>query len=273
MDEVANQDGTEVDGGEAALDGFRTVLDVFSGPMDLLLHLVRRNEVDVLEIPIARITDQYLEVLRTMQMFDVNMAAEFLVMAATLMDIKSRSLLPEVRFEDEEPDDARDQLVRRLLEYKQFKEAAEALEALRRRHALKFARVPVVVEEEPEPFTPESLLENVDIWGLVSAYAEVVHQIELQEPQHIVYDDVPVSAYMDEIMDRLAQRGGASGSLAFLEFLETDRGRARTIGVFLALLELARRHQILLEQRDEDRSHILITLAPPSPESDDQAGQ
>ena len=258
------------DGGDASLDGFRTVLDVFSGPMDLLLHLVRRNEVDVLEIPIARITDQYLEVLRTMQMFDVNMAAEFLVMAATLMDIKSRSLLPEVRFEDEEPDDARDQLVRRLLEYKQFKEAAEALEALRRRHALKSARVPVLVVEEPEPFTPERLLEDVDIWGLVSAYAEVVHQIELHEPQHIVYDDVPVSAYMDEIMDRLAQRGGALG---FLELLETDRGRARLIGLFLALLELARRHQILLEQRDEDRSRILITLAPPRPESDDQTGQ
>ncbi len=108
--------GENPDPAQSSLGDFRAELDVFSGPLDLLLHLIKRNEVDILEITMAPITQQYLRVLHAMQAFDVNMAAEFLVMAATLMDIKSRMLLPESHLEEEPEADPRDELIRQLLQ-------------------------------------------------------------------------------------------------------------------------------------------------------------
>lgn len=245
---------------DLSVDRFRTELDVFSGPLDLLLHLIKRNEVDVLDVPVSSITDQYLQILRAMQMFDVNVAAEFLVMAATLMDIKSRSLLPEMSFEDEDEPDPGGELVRQLLQYKRFKQAAEQFEALRRQRALKFARVPVLPESEPEPVTPEKLLEDVNIWHVLTAYAEVVRQIELHQPAHIIYDDTPVASYMDELRGTLY---GRESGVDFLELFEIDRSRERVIGVFLALLELVQRREVLVDQDESERSHIRIAQAPP----------
>jgi len=242
----------------ASLEGFCAELEVFSGPLDLLLHLVKQNEVDVLEIPLSRITDQYLQVLRAMQMFDVNVAAEFLVMAATLMDIKSRSLLPEPPQEDEEEPDPRDELVRQLLRYRLFKEASGCLGRMAARRALRFGRAPVELPAPPERVRPERLLGNVTVWDLVSAYGEVLRQIRPPQQVRIVYDDVPISLYMEEVMGRLAEAGGP---VEFLEFFTPGTSRARCIGIFLALLELLARGRVVLAQPDGDRAHITIALA------------
>lgn len=260
MSESERELEPEVGGGVLPGEGFRAELDVFSGPLDLLLHLVRRSEVDVLEIPLSHLTDQYLQVVRTMQVLEVNVAAEFLVMAATLLEIKSRSLLPQETLE-EEGGDPRDELVHQLLQYKRFRELAATLEACRRRQALKYARPPAPVEEdEPEPPTPAQLLKDVSIWDLVSAYAEVVRQIELHQPAQIIYDEVPVSAYAEEIMARLAREGER---VSFLSLFEGDSSRRRLIGMFLALLELVRQRAIVVEQAEEEKSQILIAAAPP----------
>ena len=242
-----------------ALADFRAEMDVFSGPLDLLLHLIKRDEVDVLEVSLSEITDQYLRVLKAMQMFDVNVAAEFLVMAATLMDIKSRTLLPEAHLEDEEEEaDPRDQLVRQLLQYKRFREASATLAQMAQQRQKKFSRIPPDEDAEPDAAVAEKLLEDVSVWDLLSAYGEIVRQIELTQPQHIIYDDVPVRVYMDEVMQAMAKSGGRDD---FLNLLSRDGERGRLVGVFLAVLELARLGHVVLEQQEGDRSQISITLA------------
>jgi segregation and condensation protein A len=238
-----------------SLEDFRADLEVFSGPLDLLLHLVKREEVDVLEVPVSRITEQYLQTLRGMEMLDVNVAAEFLVMAATLMDLKSRTLLPETVEAGEEPD-PRDELVRQLLQYRRFKDASRRLRALGQRRSRRFSRPVTESVPEPRPVSMESLLAQVSIWDLVSAYSAVVRQIETARPAHIVYDDIPVADYMEEVMARVAGR-----EAEFLDFFRHDGSRSRVIGIFLALLELVRQRRVVLHQPEEENSRITITAA------------
>src|ERR671937_303942 len=126
-------------------------LDTFRGPLDLLLYLVKRNEVDIRDIPIARVTEQFLEHLRVLELIDVERAGDFLVMAATLMEIKSRMLLPRTEEEGEEEADPRLELVRQLIEYKKFKDAALLLEAQAERQSLRLSRLPVAPASAPDP--------------------------------------------------------------------------------------------------------------------------
>ena len=244
-------------------EGFRAELEVFSGPLDLLLHLIKCNEVDILEVPIAPITDQYLQVLRAMQLFDVNLAGEFLVMAATLMDIKSRSLLPETHLEDEGEPDPRDDLVRQLLEYKRFRDASQRLAEMARDRARMFGRDLPEDTSPPAPVSIEELLEGVSIWDLLSAYGELVRQIELKQPVQIVYDEVPVKAYMEQVLKTLKEAGG---QLGFLDFMALDQSRNRMIGILLAILELVRLHQIKVEQTENDRSQFVVVLCADNPD-------
>jgi len=271
MDETGDRTGGAPDAAGLSLEAFRADLEVFSGPLDLLLHLIKRDEVDVLEIPISRITDQYLAALRAMQAFDVNVAAEFLVMAATLMDIKSRMLLPETVGVAEEEVDPRDALVRQLLQYKRFKQLADQLGRIAEARGRRFAREPEGLEPaEPAPVDVDRLLRDVTIWDLVTAYAEVVRQIQLSQPTHIVYSDVPIQAYMNAVLATLARE---QGTVDFLDFFLADKSRERFIGIFLALLELVAKGRIVLQQAEGDRAHIGIALAQPSASSEGPPGE
>lgn len=241
-----------------SLEGFRAELDVFSGPLDLLLHLIRQEEVDVFEVPVSRITDRYLTALRTMEFFDVNVAADFLVVAATLMELKSRTLLPPGESEeDEDEDDPGAELVRRLLEYKEFKEAAEHLGERAREHGARFKRARQPVPNEEADDESPALLEDLAVWNLMDAFAEVVEQTQLRRPAEIVHSDVPVSVYMDEVLATLRRAGGA---VAFLDFFARERSRPRVIGVFLALLELVRRKAIDVRDGGSSPCHMQILL-------------
>ncbi len=249
----------KTDGHESSLslDEFRAELDVFTGPLDLLLHLIKRDEVDILEIPISRITDSYLTALNALRMFDINIAAEFLVMAATLMDIKSRTLLPNPIEEDEE-DDPKDQLIHQLLQYKKYKLLAKKLKHRADKQALTFPRIPPPAESEPEEVEADTMLDDIDIWDLVSAYAEIIREIEMSGPRHIIYDEIPVAQYMEEVLEQVNRERGEKD---FLSFFRHDRSRPRVIGVFLALLELLKNGEVQLIQKEDDRSRIIISKA------------
>lgn len=224
------------------LDGYAVKLSVFEGPLDLLLHLIRQNEVDITDIPIARIAEQYLQTIELMQELDLDIAAEYLVMAATLALIKSRMLLPGEAEDDEEAVDPRADLVRRLLEYQRFKEVAEALS----RRRLLGRDVFSVVGPGPAA-TPESEREiEVGLFELLAAFRDVLASERGAELKHEVETEhVTVRDRMMILMDLLER----NESIEFTQIFRQAGGgaedggrpsRAVLVATFLAMLELAR---------------------------------
>jgi len=238
---------------------YRVALDIYNGPLDLLLFLIRREEVDIYDIPIARITQQYLQYVDLLKQLDPEMVSEFLVLAATLMEIKSRSLLPRQPEEqlDDDISDPRLELVRQLLEYKKFKDAARSLEEAAVERALRHERRPSL----PESNTDETAIENLDIWDLFEAFNRLLTQIGKTGGVHQVgVDDTPIALHAEDIVDSIQRAGGSQ------EFVEifTGRTRAEMIGLFLALLELIRQRRIRAIQ-DRPFGPILIRLLDPTP--------
>lgn len=224
------------------MSDYRVQLDVFRGPLDLLLFLIRRDEIDIYDIPIARVTEQYLAHLRTLEALDPNVVGEFLVLASTLLEIKSRALLPTPPLESGLPgEDPRAPLVRQLLEYKRFKDAARSLGTAADDRARKFVRRPGPLPKELEGVE----LEEASVWDLLSAFTKVMSAIGRGPgEQRIFYDDTPIELYQDEILAALER----SGALSFASLFEDARDRPRIIGRFLAVLELVRSQRIRAEQ-------------------------
>ena len=237
---------------------YTVALDAFHGPLDLLLYLVRRSEVDVLDIPVAAVTDQFLDYLRVMRELDLEVAGDFLVMAATLMEIKSRALLPAdaVNPADSDKPDPRAELVKQLIEYRRFKEAATALEE---RAGLQGARVP---RHEPPDATPAAgpVVKPVELWDLVSAFARLVRETEAAGGT-VAVDDTPQHVYESQIRERVA----AEGRVRFRDAFPPPHYKARLIGIFLAILELIRHHGLGLDQPDPAGDIWLVALPPESP--------
>lgn len=220
---------------------YRVQLDVFSGPLDLLLYLIRRDELDIQDIPLARLTGQYLDYVRLLEQIDPNTAGDFLVMASTLVELKSRALLPTPPLEDENEDDPRTILVKQLLEYKRFKDAAAALGSAADERAKRYARVPADLPKELEGVE----LEEAQVWDLLTAFGRVMTAIGQGPGFHqVVYDDTPVEEHKLYLLDLVEHRG----TLKFLSIFDALATRAEIIGVFLALLELIRARQLRAEQ-------------------------
>jgi segregation and condensation protein A len=232
---------------------YLVALDTFHGPLDLLLYLVKRNEVDILDVPVAKLADQFLEFLAAVREVDVELAGDFLVMAATLMEIKARSLLPD----DAEPDegdepDPRRELVRQLLEYRRFKDAAAALEERAERQSVRLPRA-----APPEPAQPGAPpVRPVELWDLVSAFARLMRETQALAPTAVVVDDTPQHVYEGEVRERVL----AAGRLAFRDLFTPPHHKARLIGLFLAVLELIKGREIGLEQ-PEPFGEIWLTAA------------
>ncbi|MCS6771319.1 MAG: segregation/condensation protein A [Kiritimatiellae bacterium] len=210
-------------------------LDVFEGPLDLLLYLIKRDELDIYNIPIEHITRQYMQYLEAMQMLDLNIAGEFLVMAATLMLIKSRMLLPveerpELEADEEDP---RWDLVRQLLEYKKFKDAALHLEKLALQREDVFAREGEHVELGP---APDVALRDVSIFDLISAFTEALKKAPNENVAEIFQEQYTVAEKIDELSRLMKERP----SLQLGELLGRMRSRYEMICTFLAVLELIR---------------------------------
>jgi len=223
---------------------YKVNLEAFSGPMDLLLYLVRRSEVDIYDIPIAEITDQFLGYVELMEALDIEYAAEFLVMAATLMDIKAKMLVPQEVAEDDEEEedflDPREELIRELIEYKKIRDAALYLEGRLHDRSGRFESGSKAPELEERP------LEEVEVWDLFSAFNKLLREIGAGA-REIVSHDVPVETYVKRILKRL----GAAGRLEFSALFEDRTDRDALIGVFLALLELVRRGRIRAFQKGD----------------------
>jgi segregation and condensation protein A len=237
---------------------YQVELDIFKGPLDLLLYLVKRNEVDICDIPMARIAEQFLAYVNVIQLLDVDWAGEFLVMAATLMEIKSRMLLPRPEEATVEEEDPRLELVRQLIEYKKFKDAAALLEEHAGRQQTRVARLPIELPAAPDP--AQQPLQHVELWDLVSAFGRLMRETAALEPKQIVMDETPIHVHMERIVQLLKEQG----RLAFASLFTPPHTRGRLLGLFLAILELIKARQILAEQ-PEPFSEIWMSLAPSTP--------
>ncbi len=218
----------------------RLTLDVFEGPLDVLLYLIRRDEIDVYDIPIAHVTDQYVGFLEQARADNLEIAGEFLVMAATLMLIKARMLLPETTEFDEDGElleeiDPRTELVERLIEYRQFKEIARRLQERETAEKDYFTRAASGVGEDEDESTPRAVGE-VNLYDLVAAFTNVLRYAEDAPIVEIVPQRVTVEQKIAETEERLRERE----SLRFDDLFEKGSTRMEMVCVFLAVLELIR---------------------------------
>lgn len=228
------------------MDDYKVKLDVFEGPLDLLLYLIKRDEVDIYDISIERITKQYLSYMEAFQVLNIELAGEFIVMAANLLYIKSRMLLPkdqQMAEEDAEEDDPRWELIRQLIEYKKFKEAASRL---RDREAMQenlFPRMPVVPELAP---AENLLVEEVGIFDLIHAFQKILKRLEKkpEDLREIFAENFTVS---DKI-DYLLRVTSAGTSMRFEELFADAATRTEIVVTFLAMLELIRLKQLRVRQ-------------------------
>jgi segregation and condensation protein A len=233
---------------------FRVDLETFRGPLDLLLHLVRKHEVDIADIPIAAVADQFLQYLDVLEQLDVDDVGDFIEMASTLLEIKSRLVLPSCGEETEAIEDSRDELVQRLLEYKNYRDAASLLEDQSRQWQQHYPRLqndlpPRQLDLGTQP------IQEVELWDLVSALGRLIREQEVSKPSSIVYDDTPIHVYMERIHGKLVSEKRA----AFSEMFQLGMHKSAMIGVFLAILELARHHSVRAEQKD---THGEIWIVP-----------
>jgi segregation and condensation protein A len=222
---------------------FEIKLDAFEGPLDLLLHLIREHQIDILDIPIATITDAYLQQLARMQELDLDVAGEYLLMAATLIHIKSKMLLPpEETEEGEEPEaeDPRAELVSRLLEYQKFKEAAQTLGLLESEAGLLHGRGALDLELEIEGPLEVSMVE------LLRAFRNVLARSDTVVPLEITPEELNVGQRVVGLVDRLA----AESPLEFAQLFDAAARRVEVIVTFLALLELLRRRLATVRQAE-----------------------
>jgi len=237
--------------------GYQVALDVFEGPLDLLLHLVKKHELSILDIPIAFVTQKYLEYLDAMAALDIDVAGEYLLMAATLCHIKSRELLPSPEpLEDEgEPGeedgvDPRADLIKRLLEYQRYREAALALGERPVLTRDVFRRDPAV----PDHDQSEGIrLRDVTVADLLEAFREVMERALRESFHEIVHEDVSV----DECVELIVRRMEMDGALRFRDLFAGSPSRRRMVATFLALLELVKR-QFLQARQEEDGAEILL---------------
>jgi segregation and condensation protein A len=226
---------------------YRVQLDLFCGPLDLLLYLVRRNEVGAVDLPLAAIAEQFQEFLSVLEFLDLDLIGDFLVMASTLMEIKSREVLPQVAEETEEEDAEADvghsELISRLLEYKKYKDAANSLE---QRAAEWQERYPRLHDDRPVVDRDHAAdpIREVELWDLVSALSRVLQKKVVEQTRSIRYDDTPISTYVEQIGERVRREE----RVAFTDLFEGTNLRSKIIGLFLAVLELLRHHGFRAEQ-------------------------
>ena len=220
---------------ESVLEDYPVRLQNFEGPLDLLLHLIKKNELDIYDIPIALITQQYLEYLELMQELNLEVAGEFLVMAATLIHIKSRMLLPRPDPTQEDPEeDPREALVRRLIEHQRFKAAAELLHEREIQRSAQWVRPDArIAEMVGEPAEPEV---EVDLFSLMAAFRQVLERARQRPFVPLPVEQISIEARIEQLLARLSE----TAACGFENLFEDVASRAGMIVTFLALLEMIR---------------------------------
>lgn len=281
MEEQSAQPGTTVStqAANTPYGDYRVRLDAYAGPLDLLLYLVKRHEIDLHDIPVAELTEQYLHHLEVIKSIDVESAGEFLVMAATLVEIKSRMIIPQSLREDgdesedptqdiEETADPRYELVQQLLAYKAFKDAAYALDdraqQWEHRFPVKVKAGERIEEEKSEEVTID--LEDVNVYDLCEAFGRILETVGHIGDHAVTYDDTPISMHAEDIHDRLKSDAPTAG-LTLKEIFEGRSNKSEMIGLFLATLELVRQRlvRVLQDEAMKDAvpgANIRLVLVP-----------
>ncbi len=225
-------------------------LENFRGPMDLLLHLIREQELEIVEVDLTRLCDQYLAAIHAIQALDVNLAGEFLVMASTLMLIKSRTLLPREEVDLAEELDPGDELILQLLEYRKYKSLAFELGRRSEDRHRRWARG---VDDVPDAPDPE--LEDLGLWDLVGTYARLVEELGLRRTFHALDSERPLREFMKDVVARLLEQD----SWDFRGLVLGAGGKEAVFPVFLSLLELIRTGQVVADQ-ETARGEIVVRL-------------
>jgi len=245
-------------------EDYKVVLEVFEGPLDLLLYLIKKDEVDIYDIPIGRITDQYMEYLKLMQVLDLNIAGDFIVMSATLMLLKSHMLLPveeRKEMDEEDEEDPRWDLVRQLVEYKKFKDAADHLEDLEVHMENVFSRESEHVELGA---APEVDLRDASIFDLISSLNDALGRVQEEDLQEIFAEEYTVGQKVSYIVENLK----VVKRLSITDLFTGMRSRQEIICTFLAVLELIKLNRIAAVQ-DAHFGHIVVE--PREPEENPSA--
>ncbi len=237
---------------------YRVKLQEFEGPLDLLLFFIKRDELDIYDIPIARITREFLDYLHYMQELDLEVAGDFIVMAAELMQIKVRMLLPSTA-EGEEEQDPRADLVRRLLEYKRYKEASAMLSSLEDesrklhyRQAFQMDPKQITLEDREES------LRNITMFNLISAFKRVLDSA----PKKIYHDIELLNVSIDEQMGYIADVFRLRSSVTFFELVSHMQEKIRIVVTIIAMLEMVKDRMIALRQADHEDDFIIYKLEP-----------
>ena len=242
------------------MSDYRVNLDIFAGPMDLLLYLIRKDEVDVYDIPISEITDQYVHYIDMLKDFDIDLAGDFLVMAATLMHIKSAMLLPKADAEDGVEDgeliDPRSELIGQLLEYKKFKDAANLLESAAHSKGERFSRPGTIIDNLKPKSEPELDIDQVNVWDLLEAFDRVMKATGSYSDISLIKDDTPTDLYQIDILSNLQSHG----PMSFGSIFEGIRSKVRMVGLFLALLELSRGELIWIDVDESSKTFFIKAL-------------
>lgn len=237
------------------MSDYRVQLDIFDGPLDLLLYLVRKEEVDIYDIPIAQVTVQYIQTLEMMKHLDIEVAGEFLVMAATLMEIKSAMLLPRADPESVDADEAGDpraELVRQLLEYKKFKDAANLLNAAASEQNQRQGRPNNLISQIAPEAEADVDMEQVSIWDLLEAFDAICRATGQSMDIRNIKDDTPIDLYQIEILHRLQ----TEKQFTFRRVFEGRPNRLVLVGHFLAILELVRNKLVSVEQAEDNDLYL-----------------
>ncbi|NOX87560.1 MAG: segregation/condensation protein A [Calditrichaeota bacterium] len=224
---------------------YRIKLDIFEGPFDLLLFLIRKNEVDIYDIPIADITEQFLEYIEALQILDLNVAGDFIEMVAILMHIKARMLLPKSPLEsDDEHEDPRTELVERLLEYKRFKEVSFELQTLESERRKYFPRRDFKFITFPENISTEEYLEKVTLFDLMIAFKRALESMPKVTYHEVRRIDVTVEQQTEFLLEQLRQKQ----MILFQDLMKQFKEKILLIVTFIALLELVRKGEVVVRQ-------------------------
>lgn len=225
--------------------------------MDLLLYLVRRHEVEITKIALADVTEKYLEYIDILKEISINAVGDFIDVASLLVELKARAILPRNDFEKEDPTehvDPRIDLVHRLLMYKQYKDASVLLDEHRAQWQSRFARMADDLPTQKVDMADQPIKE-VELWDLVSAFGRVLRDNRPIPQANITYDETPIHVYMQRIHSKIVRQN----SVSFSELFEPGMHKSAMVGIFLAVLELTRYHNVLAQQND---LHAEILIVP-----------
>lgn len=226
---------------------FRVQLDIFRGPMDLMLYLVRKHELDISELQLGKIADQYQEFIDVIKEIDINACGDFLEVASKLVEMKASALLPKLIETSTDSEsawkDPRENLVERLLEYKQYRDVASVLNDRNQLWTERYQRLnndlpPRKVAPEDQP------IHEVSLWDLVSAVGRVLRKHNPPTQQEFIYDDTPIHVYVEQIQQRILRQK----KMNFTDAFQPGMHKSSIIGIFLAVLELVRHHAVVAEQ-------------------------